>query len=207
MPLRRARPSFSRSSTGVDAVLGEQFGGRADDAVGAFGVALAHQRQRAVGERGEVAGAAERAVLVHDRGDARVEEVGHGAGDLGPHAGVPGAHRLQAQEHQRPDDLALDPRAHSGGVRADDVALQLCAQLRADVPGGQGPEAGGDAVDGLRLGRQRVDDLARRGQGRHRLAGEFDPGAAARHGEYVGRGHPGRPHHHSVHIHIQERTQ
>ena len=34
-------------------------------------LALAHQRQRAVRERREVAGAAERAVLAHDRGDAR----------------------------------------------------------------------------------------------------------------------------------------
>lgn len=186
---------------------GEEFAGGPDDSVGAFGVALTHQRQRAVGERREVAGAAERAVLVDDRGDARVEDVGHRLRDLGPYTGVARADGLEPQEHQRADDLALDVRAHAGGVRADDVALQLGAQFRADVPGGQGAEAGGDAVDGLRLGRQRVDDLAGRGEGHHRFAGEFDPGAVARHGEYVGRGHPGRPHHHSVHIHIQERTQ
>jgi hypothetical protein len=81
------------------------------------------------------------------------------------------------------------------------------AQLRADVPGRQGAEAGAHAVHGVGLGRQRVHDLAGRGEGGHRLLGELDAGAAARHGEHVGRGHPGRPHHHSVHIHIQERTQ
>ena len=68
VPLISARPSFSASTTGVDA--GAPRAPRpsavstpsrvADDA-------LAHQRQRAVGQRGEVAGAAEAAVLVHHR--------------------------------------------------------------------------------------------------------------------------------------------
>ena len=43
-------------------------------AVGVAHLALADQRQRAVRERGEVAGAAERAVLVDHRRDARVED-------------------------------------------------------------------------------------------------------------------------------------
>ncbi|GAA3220975.1 hypothetical protein GCM10020256_27460 [Streptomyces thermocoprophilus] len=190
-----------------DAVLGEEFAGGPHGPVGALGLALAHQRQRAVGERGQVAGAAEGAVLVDDGGDPGVEQVGHGLRDLGADTGVAGADGLQTQEHQRADDLPLDARAHAGGVRADDVALELGAQLLADVAGGQGAEAGGDAVDGVGLGRQRVHDLARGGQGRDRLLGQLDAGAVTRHRENVGRGHPGRPHHHSVHIHIQERTQ
>ncbi len=190
-----------------DPVLGEQFAGRADGAVGALGVALAHEGERAVRQRGEVAGAAEGAVLVHDRGDPGVEHVGHGLRDLGAHPGVSGADGLQPQEHQRADHLALDARPHPGGVRADDVALELRPQAGADVPGRQGAEAGAHAVHGVRLGGQRVHDAAGRGEGRHRLLGKLDPGARARHGEDVGRGDPGRPHHHSVHIHIQERTQ
>ncbi len=191
----------------LDAVRGEEFGGRAYGTVGALGVALPHERERAVGQRCEVAGAAEGAVLVHDRGDTGVEEVGHRLRDLGPYAGAPGADGLQPQEHQGTDNLPLHPRPHSGGVRADDVALELCAQLGADVPGRQGPEAGAHAVHGVRLGRQRLDDLAGRAEGGHRLLGKFDAGPGTRHGEHVGRGHAVCPHHHSVHIHIQERTQ
>ena len=130
VPLRRASPSFSRSSTGRDAVLGEQLTGGPHGAVGPLGLALAHQRERAVGQRREVAGAAEGAVLVDDRGDPGVQHVGHGLRDLGPHAGVAGADGLQPQEHQRADDLPLHARPHAGGVRADDVALELGAQLR-----------------------------------------------------------------------------
>lgn len=207
---------------GLDPVLGEQFAGGPYDAVGALGVALAHQGQGAVRQRGEVAGATEGAVLVHDRGDPGVEHIGHGLRDLGAYAGVSGADGLQPQEHQGAYDFPLHPRAHAGGVRADDVALQLGAEFRADVPGRQGAEAGGDAVDRVRLGRQRVHDLAGRGQRRHGLLRQLDPGSAARHGENVGRRDTGRPPvahhhpskaalrafsiHHSVHIHIQERT-
>ncbi|MBW8701257.1 hypothetical protein MBT84_16760 [Streptomyces sp. MBT84] len=192
---------------GVDAVLGEEFGGRPHHTVGTFRLALAQERQRTVGQRGQIAGAAERAVLVHDRGDPGVEHVGHGLRHLGADAGVPGADGLQPQEHQGPHDLALHPRPDAGRVRADDVALQLRAQFRADVPGGQRTEPGADPVHGFRLRRQRVHDLAGRREGSHGLLGELDPGVRARHGENVGHGDPGRPDHHCVHIHIQERTQ
>ena len=50
-------------------------------------------------------------------------------------------------------------------------------RLGADVPDGEGAEAGGDAVDGFGLGGQLVHDHAGRGQGGQRLAGQLDPGA------------------------------
>lgn len=186
---------------------GEEFTGGANRSVRALRIPLAHERQGAVGERREVAGAAEGAELVDDRGDSGVQDVGHGLRDGRADACAAGADGLEPQEHQGADDLALDVRAHTGGVRPHDVALQLGAQFRADVPGREGSEAGGDPVHGLRLGRQRFHDLAGRGERRDRFVGELDPGAAARHGENVGRGDTRRPHHHSVHIHIQERTQ
>ena len=77
----------------------------------------------------------------------------------------PGGERLQPQEHQRADHLALDPRAHAGGVRTDQAALQLGAQLGADVADGERAEAGGDAVDRLGLGGERVDHGAGLGDG------------------------------------------
>ena len=84
-----------------------------------------------MGERGEVARAAERAVLVHDRGDAGVEHRGVGLGGLQAHAGAAGGQRRQPQQHQRADDLALDLGAGARRVRADQAALQLGARSPA----------------------------------------------------------------------------
>ncbi len=191
---------------GGDAVRGEEFAGGPDRAVGALRLALAHQGERAVRERREVAGAAEGTVLVDHGRDARVQHVGHGLRDLGAHAGVTGGDRLQPEEHQRAHDLALDAGAHARRVRADDVALEPRPQVGADVAAREGAEAGGDAVDRLGLGRERVHDEAGGGQGVHGGGGELDPGAVAGHGDDVLGGGSGRPHHDSVHIHIQQRT-
>ncbi len=191
---------------GLDAGFGEQFAGGADGAVRALGVALAHEGERAVGQRREVAGAAQGAVLVDDGGDPGVEHVGHGLRDGGAYAGVAGGDGLEAEEHQRADDLPLDARAHAGGVRADDVALELGTQLGADVPGGERTEPGGHPVDGLGLGGEGVDDLAGPGECVERLRGELDACVATGYGDDVLGGGPGRPHHDSVHIHIQHPT-
>lgn len=141
-----------------------------------------------------------------DGRDARVQQVGHGLRDLRAYAGVSGGDRLEPEEHQRADDLALDAGAHAGRVRADDVALELRPQFRADVAAGKGAEAGGDAVDRLGLGGERVHDETGGGQGFHGGGGELDPGTVAGHGDDVLGGGSGRPHHNSVHIHIQQRT-
>ena len=62
------------------------------------------------------------------------------------HAGAAGREGRQAQQHQGAHDLALDLGAGAGGVRADQRALQLGAQLGRDVPGRERAEAGRDAV-------------------------------------------------------------
>ncbi len=139
-----------------------------------------------------------------DGGDPRVEQAGHGAGDLGPHAGVAGGEGLQPQEHQRPHHLALHPRPHSGGVRADDVALELHAQVGGNVADGEGAEAGGDAVDGVGLGGQVLDGPSGGGERLERLGGEFDGSQTAGDGDDVLGGDAGGPEHHGIlHIHIQ----
>ena len=70
VPLISASPSLAASSTGSQPGLGERGRGVGERAVGPAYRPLAHERQRAVRQRREVAGAAERAVLVDDRGDA-----------------------------------------------------------------------------------------------------------------------------------------
>ena len=66
VPLMRASPSFSASSTGCKPVVGQRLGGGAHDSR-IDDVALTHHGQGAVRERREVAGAAEAAVLEDDR--------------------------------------------------------------------------------------------------------------------------------------------
>ena len=153
VPLISARPSFSASTSGVDAGLEQGVLGADAAAVAVEHLALAHQRERDGGQRREVAGAAERAVLGHDRDDAGVEQVGQRLHDGRPDAGAAGGQRAQPQQHQRPHDLGLDRPTGAGGVRADQRPLQRGPPVGRDVPGGQRAEAGGDAVGrGRRVG-------------------------------------------------------
>ena len=71
VPLISARPSFSASTTGCRPASASASAARPAPTASVAHVALADQRQRDGGQRREVAGAAEGAVLRHDRGDAR----------------------------------------------------------------------------------------------------------------------------------------
>ena len=177
VPLIRASPSLAASSTGLETRGGQRLGGRHQRAVGVADLTLPDQGERAVRERREVAGAAERAVLVHHRRDPVGEQVGDQLRGLRPDAGVPGRERGEPQQHQRADHLALHLGAGAGGVRADQRALQLRAHLGRDVPGGEGAEPGGDPV--------------RRGLGARRAPRRPPWPARSRHGR-AGRARPRR---------------
>ena len=174
-----------------DAGSGQHRSGRDRAPFGPQHLPLPHRHQRAVRQRGEVAGAAEAAVLVDRRGDAGVEQRGVGLRDHGTHAGVAARHRPQAQQHHGADDLGLDQRAGAGGVGADQRLLQLGAPVAGDLQGGQRPEAGGDAVDGLVAGGQGADHLAGGGHGVVGLGVDGDGGVVAGDGEDVGGGQRG----------------
>ena len=134
---------------------------------------LSHQRERAMGERRQVTGAAERAVLAHDRRDARRQDRRVGGGGHRPNSRPAARQGRQAQQHHRPDDLSLHLRARAGGVAADQAALQCNPPVRRDVPRGERPEAGGDAVVRPHVAGERLDDLATGGDLSERLAGEL----------------------------------
>ena len=141
---------------------------------------LTHQGEGTVRERREITGAPQRAELVHDRRDPRVEQ-GRIRGDHdGPHPRAPGGQGLDAQQHERADDLLLDLRARARGVRAHQGALQLAAQLHRDVPGRQGAKARRDAVVGSGVVGQRLDDLAAPGDRLECLGGQGHAGAVPR---------------------------
>ena len=147
----------------LDAGSRKRLSRRDDLAAADADFALAEQRQRAVRQRRQVAGAAERAVLAHHRGDPGVERGGVGLRHHGAHAGAAGAQRGQAQKHQSADDLLFHLRAGARGVGADQGDLQLGAHVLRDVLGGQRAEAGGDAVDRGRVCGEFLDALAGRG--------------------------------------------
>jgi hypothetical protein len=146
-----------------DAGRGEGLRSRTQRAVAVADLALAHHHERAVRQRGEITGAAERAVIADHRGDPGAEDSGVRPGGLQPDPGAPGGEGRQPQQHQRADHLALDLGAGPGGVRADQAALQRGTRLDRDVPGGKRPEPGGDAVVRLGVVGERLDDLAAAG--------------------------------------------
>jgi len=150
----------------------EGLSGRILAAAGIGDHTLSGNRECAVGQRGEVARAAKAAVLVHNRGEARIQQRCIGLhGDL-TNAGPAGGQGGQPEQHQRADHFGLDRWSGAGRVAADEAGLELSAQIGRDVPGGKRAEAGGHAVVRLSVGGQRLDDLAavlhcRHGLGRH----------------------------------------
>ena len=168
VPLMRASPSFSASSTGAIPAPAKRLRRRDQRAAGVADLALAHQGQRAVGQRRQVARAAQRPELVHHGRQSRAEQLRVGRRGLAPHPGVAGGHRRQAQQHQRPHHLALHLVSRSGGMAADERALKLAAALVGDVPAGQRPEPGRHAVvrpDVLGEGIDRAPPDVDRGEG------------------------------------------
>ena len=169
-------------------------------------LALADQREPAVGQRREVAARSERAVLGHHRVEPGREQGEHRLGHHRPRARAPHGERAGAQEHHRPHHLALDRRPHPGRVRADQRALKLLAALRRDPGAGERAEPGRHAVDRLVRARETLDHGGALLHGGARLVREPRRHSVARDGHDVGRLDPvagqldrGRPHHgHSI---------
>ncbi len=154
-----------------DACCGERGGGCHERAVRVPRAALGDQGERTVRERGEVAGAAEAAVLEYLGRDSRVEHGRVGLGYNRADAGASGGQRGEAQQHECADHLALDLLAGSCRVAEHERTLQLRATLDGNLLRGESAESGRDAVVRVRVVGERVDD-----------------GAAFRHlGERVGR--------------------
>ena len=206
VPLISARPSFSASTTGVIPAAASASAAATSSPVGVAHHAFAGGGQRARGERGEVARAAERAVLGHHRRDPGGEHGGVDARGLGAHAGATGRQRGQAQELQRTHDLALHLGPAARGVRAHQRTLQLGALRDRDVPRGQRAEAGGDAVVRRRVVGERLDHLPADLQLVLRLRGEHDGGAVPGNGDDLGGGQGGGANAHEGCWHCVHRT-
>jgi hypothetical protein len=160
---------------------------------------LAGERERHRSQRREVTGAAQRAVLGHDRSDPGVEQAHQRHRRRRPPAGTAGCQRAQPQQGHCPDDLALHLGSRTSGVRPDQRLLQHRPLRQRDVPRGQRPEAGGDSVVRTLIRGQRLD--VRTG-GRHcliRLRGQLHPRTSAGHRHHIS---PAQwPHLDSHHVH------
>ena len=123
-------------------------------------VPLAHRGERDVRERREVARAAERAVLAHDRGDAGVEHRGVRLGDDRAHAGAAGRERLQPQQLS----ARTTSRSTSAPVPAACERIRLAcscsAALGRDERRRERAEAGRDAVVRLGVVGEALDERA-----------------------------------------------
>ncbi len=82
-----------------------------------------------------------------DRVDAAVEHLAQEVAHHGAHARVAEREHLRAQEHHRAHHRLRQGRADAGGVRADEVALEVADLVGADAHVGEHAEAGVDAVD------------------------------------------------------------
>ena len=94
------------------------------------GIAFAHERQREVSERCEVAARADGASTRHDREHAAVRALDQQLHELDPGAGVALRERVRPQQHRRAHDLAADtalrPRTH--GCAGDGAGALRSAQ-------------------------------------------------------------------------------
>ena len=126
-----------------------------------------------MGEWRQVAGAAQRSVLAHDRHDACVQHVRVRLCDDGTHAGPACTQRGQTQEHERADDFFLDLRSGARGVRAHERQLQLGSHLLRDVATRQRAESSRDAVDRRGILGEFLDALTRRLDFSNRLGSDF----------------------------------
>ena len=121
VPLRSARPSFASSVSGSRPTSRERDRAAGIDCPPNSTCAAPDQRQREVGERGEVAGRPDGALGRHDRVDAEREEREQAIDELGPAAAVAEGEGVRPQQEHRPDDLARRtarrrrPHGSSGG--------------------------------------------------------------------------------------------
>ena len=160
VPLSSARPSFAPSVSG-SRPASRRASERRHDLAAELHLAAADERQREVGERREVAGGADAALLGHDRVDARPQEVEEPVDDQRPAAAVAERERVGPQQEHRADDLARERRARRRPRGSSAGSWSWPASLGVDERRGQVAEAGRHAVDDGALGDEGLDDVAR----------------------------------------------
>ena len=130
--------------------------------------ALAHQAERQMRERSEIARRPDRTLRRNDRQDVGREHRDERLDGRDANAGVPARQRVGAQRHHRPHDGIRQSGSDARGVASNQVALERLDLSRRDRHVGELAEARRHAVDRLPRSHRAVDHAARR---RDRTAG------------------------------------
>jgi hypothetical protein len=112
-------------------------------------LAFAHERERELAHRGQVAARADAALLAHDGCHALVEHVHVRQGDFGAAAGVPATVHVDARDHRRAHVLDRGRPPDPRGVVVDQVLLELLDLLVGEHHLGELADPGVDAVHDL----------------------------------------------------------
>src|SRR5690349_8508371 len=107
---------------------------------------FAYEREREMGERGEIARRSDRAATRHHGHDSTPEAVEQELDGLDPRAGASLRKRVRAEEHRRAHDLVRVRVADTARVRAEQAKLQLLGQLLGNRAVDEAAEARVDAV-------------------------------------------------------------
>ena len=116
-----------------------------------FGLALAEQRDRHMGEGREIGGA-DRADRGHDRVEAGVERVGERLRHHQRHPGLADAHAGDAGRHHGAHLLGRHLPAHTDCAGEGDAALEGGKIVGRQTGVDAGAETGGEAIDRLVVG-------------------------------------------------------
>ena len=143
-------------------------------------LALADQHQGEVRQGSEIAARAHRALLGHDGDDVPLEQRDQEVQRALADSAVPSGEHVRAKQHQRAHCLRRQGDAHSGGVRMQQVALQLAEIGARDGHLGQRAEPGVHAVGGDAALGDAVHQPARGPHALARRRGDLDVGATGR---------------------------
>ena len=114
------QPFLGRQRDGLDAGLG-QYAGRRDGLAVDETLALAHQHQRQMRQRGQIAAGPDRALRRDVGCDVAVEQLAQHLDQLGPNAGKPLGQRVGPKHHHRADNAAVQRIADADGMAAYEV--------------------------------------------------------------------------------------
>ena len=136
VPFMRARPSLASSTRGSRPQRPSAVAGRQPLAAQVH-LAFADHGQRQVGERGQVARGAERALLGHDGEDVVLEHLDKARHDLAPHPGLAEGEDVCPQGQHRPDLLGRELVADGHGVGTQQAVLEGLTVLGCEVHVGE----------------------------------------------------------------------
>ena len=151
------------------------------------GLALADEHEAHVGERGQIAGSAHRALPRNDGDNVGIDERRQRLHGCNGNAGCPLRQRVELHQHDEADHARFKRRADARRVGAHDVDLQPRQVRRGDPRLGQFAETGVDAIDRVTGAKQPLHRLGAADDQRLRLCGEFDRDGAGQRGTHLGK--------------------